>query len=1076
MKNKGRLYSRFLASIVFVLIFFIFVSSTALAASTQRIDDQLILTEIQITTNGSDQYSPVIYEDRIVWQDVRNGNWDIYMYNFSTSKEIQITTNKSGQFYPVIYEDRIVWWDNRNGKPDIYMYNLSTQQETQITATRSASNPKIYGDRIVWTDRRNGNADIYMYNISTSKETQITTNTSNQTYPAIYDDWIVWTDDRNGGDGDFYGQFTGNWDIYVYNLSTCTETQITTNKSFQGFATIYQDNIVWQDDRNVDFYAYKNHDIYMYNLSTSIETQITTNKSYQLNPSIYDDRIVWEDYRNGSADIYMYNLSTSTETQVTTNRRWQERPVIYGDRIVWMDYRSSSWDIYMCSISVCEPKPKPPVSDFTVNRTLGQYPLVIQFTDLSKYANGWYWNFGDGTTSTEQNPVHTYSAAGTYTIDLTATNENGTDSKLTTIAILQPSVYAYIITNYGRESGVSIIDTATNNVTAKVPVGSNLFGVAVTPDGTKVYVTHRGDIYTLEDDTVSAIDTATKKVTDTVKIGNYPFGVAVTPDGKNVYVAHKGNDTVSVIDTANNTVTATVPVGSGPFGVAVTPDGKKAYVTNFGNVGARSNNVSVIDTATNKVTATIPVGREPIGVAITPDGTKVYVANSYSYNVSVIDSASNTVTATVSVGGDPYGVAVSHDGKKVYVANQGSKTVSVIDTATNTVTTTVPVGDYLQGVAVTPDGSKVYVTSYQSGTVSVIDTATNTVIAKVNVGYNPTAFGQFISPFPVQTILILPFTLPFTNFNANPTSGYAPLVVQFTDVSQNSISRVWSFGDGATSTEQNPMHTYSAAGTYTVNLTAGNANGTSSKTAQITVLEISSSSGGSSHSSSGGSGGGGGSPEPAKNVEIKELSQVFITNGKAVQFDFTKNATCVVYVGFDSKKTAGKTTTIVEQLKNKSTLTPDAPEGEVYNYLNIWVGNGGYATEKNIENAIVCFKVKKSWMQDKSIDKPSITLNRYSDKKWNELPTTLLREDDKYLYFTAQTPGFSPFAITGKTTAQETGTEIKPESDTKDIENNGSSTIDVEQEPETERSTSMPGFEIVYGIIGLLGVFLYRRK
>ncbi|WP_394326087.1 PGF-pre-PGF domain-containing protein [Methanosarcina horonobensis] len=42
-----------------------------------------------------------------------------------------------------------------------------------------------------------------------------------------------------------------------------------------------------------------------------------------------------------------------------------------------------------------------------------------------------------------------------------------------------------------------------------------------------------------------------------------------------------------------------------------------------------------------------------------------------------------------------------------------------------------------------------------------------------------------------------------------------------------------------------------------------------------------------------------------------------MTNGKATQFEFPRNATCVVYVSFDSKKTAGKTTTIAEQLKKQ---------------------------------------------------------------------------------------------------------------------------------------------------------------
>ena len=54
-------------------------------------------------------------------------------------------------------------------------------------------------------------------------------------------------------------------------------------------------------------------------------------------------------------------------------------------------------------------------------------------------------------------------------------------------------------------------------------------------------------------------------------------------------------------------------------------------------------------------------------------------------------------------------------------------------------------------------------------------------------------------------------------------------------------SRNWDFGDGTNSTEQSPIHVYSAAGTYTVNLTVSNGNGTASKTATITVLQVTSS-------------------------------------------------------------------------------------------------------------------------------------------------------------------------------------------------------------------------------------------
>ncbi len=245
-----------------------------------------------------------------------------------------------------------------------------------------------------------------------------------------------------------------------------------------------------------------------------------------------------------------------------------------------------------------------------------------------------------------------------------------------------------------------------------------------------------------------------------------------------------------------------------------------------------------------------------------------------------------------------------------------------------------------------------------------------------------------------------------------------------------------------------------------------------------------SSSGGSSSSSSGSSGRSGGaglSPEPAKNVEVKEISQAFVTSGNSVTFNFPKNATSVTSVTFDSKRTSGKTTTIVEMLKNKSTLVSKLPSGEVYKSLNIWVGNSGFATSQNIENAVIGFKVEKAWLQEKGIDSSSIVLNRYNDKKWNELPTTLLSEDDKYIYFTAETPGFSPFAIVANTATTETSDASIPESSTEGVqENTESAEADVEQQAENEGNTSTnnetPGFEMIYGVTGLLAVFVYRRR
>ncbi len=468
------------------------------------------------------------------------------------------------------------------------------------------------------------------------------------------------------------------------------------------------------------------------------------------------------------------------------------------------------------NITVSEP-PVLPVANFNNNVTSGYAPLSVQFTDSSENSTGWTWDFGDGNTSTEQNPTHIYSAVGDYAVNLTVSNENGTNSEFTDITVLEQPVayqsYAYI--SNSASNTVSVIDTTDNTVKATVNVGNGPWGVAATLDG-KVYVVND------QGHTVSVIDIATNTVTATIPVGNNPFGIAANLNGTKVYVTNQGSYNVSVIDTATDTVTASVDVESIPAGIAVNPAGTKVYVTQ------ENGNISVIDTANSTVVANVSVGNIPTGITVSPTGKRVYVTNQGSNNVSVIDTSTDTVIATVNIGLGPAGVILNPTGTKVYAANMGTNSVSVIDTATNTVSGAVDVGSSPFGVSVTLDGTKVYVANMGSSAVSVIDTATNTVTASVDVGNSPIAFGQFIGP---------KLVLPVANFSSNVTEGYAPLSVQFTDNSENATGWTWDFGDENTSIEQNPTHIYSSVGNYTVNLTASNENGTNSSFADITVLE-----------------------------------------------------------------------------------------------------------------------------------------------------------------------------------------------------------------------------------------------
>jgi PKD repeat protein len=70
-----------------------------------------------------------------------------------------------------------------------------------------------------------------------------------------------------------------------------------------------------------------------------------------------------------------------------------------------------------------------PTASFSGSPTSGDYPLTVQFTDGSSGdPTSWSWNFGDGGSSTAQNPSHTYTAAGTYTVSLTVANADGSDT------------------------------------------------------------------------------------------------------------------------------------------------------------------------------------------------------------------------------------------------------------------------------------------------------------------------------------------------------------------------------------------------------------------------------------------------------------------------------------------------------------------------------------------------------------------------------------------------------------------------------------------------------------------------
>jgi C1A family cysteine protease len=107
---------------------------------------------------------------------------------------------------------------------------------------------------------------------------------------------------------------------------------------------------------------------------------------------------------------------------------------ISSDGVTWKDTTTLSEyypDINVCLKAFTVPAIPPPDARFTATPKKGRAPLKITFRDRSlRKPTSWLWDFGDGTTSTEKSPVHTYLKAGNYTVNLTVTNPSGEDYTL----------------------------------------------------------------------------------------------------------------------------------------------------------------------------------------------------------------------------------------------------------------------------------------------------------------------------------------------------------------------------------------------------------------------------------------------------------------------------------------------------------------------------------------------------------------------------------------------------------------------------------------------------------------------
>ena len=181
------------------------------------------------------------------------------------------------------------------------------------------------------------------------------------------------------------------------------------------------------------------------------------------------------------------------------------------------------------TVTVSDPSPAPPVASFNTNPSPpdGPVPLAVTFFDTSTGTpTSWIWDFGDGTTSTAQNPAHTYSTVASYNVRLTVQNAGGID---TTTQVVHANlscpapISVFTVSPLTGRKNITQFDTTNSSIGMSTPGCNNIWswnfgdgsGISSSQSPANHIYTRRGD-YTIELTASNLTDTSTSSVTVTV--------------------------------------------------------------------------------------------------------------------------------------------------------------------------------------------------------------------------------------------------------------------------------------------------------------------------------------------------------------------------------------------------------------------------------------------------------------------------------------------------------------------------------------------------------------------------------
>lgn len=277
------------------------------------------------------------------------------------------------------------------------------------------------------------------------------------------------------------------------------------------------------------------------------------------------------------------------------------------------------------------------------------------------------------------------------------------------------------------DGSVAVVDLVKLAAVGRVPVGPGISGMREHPDRAEIWGASSLGGY------VWVLNTRTNQITARILVGALPYAIDFSLDGKRLYTSASGSDTVVAVDCESRAVIARARSGHEPVLARVTPDGQTVLVVNRGEAS-----LGIHDARTLARRARVSVVSQPEDVAVLPDSAVAFVLSRKEAQLSVVDLKRGVLLTNLQLAGKASQMLLKPDGGELYVISPEAHGLQVINTWTH------EVGDYLMAGSAPsygvlfPDAGALFVSDTAAGRVTPIDINNRRVSRPIPTGAAPT--------------------------------------------------------------------------------------------------------------------------------------------------------------------------------------------------------------------------------------------------------------------------------------------------------------------------------------------------